>query len=147
MTIVPTARNSDCQFWSVCSQKSAWLTNEPQETVASSCSRCSSLKKRHAVTDWANHDPTKSSAITSRSEFSYTSVRRPPTFAQRGASPGAYPRTCCFWSDSRPASSSRLDSFEPFWTSQTVARMKVVNWRNSDCQFSITAWPNADDVT
>jgi hypothetical protein len=29
---------------------------------------------------------------------------------------------------------------------QTVARMNSVNCRYSDCQFSITATPNAEDV-
>jgi hypothetical protein len=29
----------------------------------------------------------------------------------------------------------------------TVASMKRVNWRYSDCQFSITALPKLDEVT
>ena len=54
---------------------------------------------------------------------------------------------CCCAFDSSPASSSSFDSFDPFWTSQIVARMKSENWRNSDCQFSITAPPKSVEVT
>ena len=53
----------------------------------------------------------------------------------------------CFSSDSRPTSSGRFDSLEPRWTSQIVARMKSENWRNSDCQFSITDPPKSVEVT
>ena len=54
-----------------------------------------------------------------------------------------------FWSASDwvPTSSTFLDSGEPFCTNQTVATMKSVNWRYSDCQFSITAWPKSADTT
>ena len=48
---------------------------------------------------------------------------------------------------SRPASASRFDSFEPFCTSHIVAPMNSANWRNSDCQFSITAPPKSGDRT
>jgi hypothetical protein len=40
-----------------------------------------------------------------------------------------------------------LDSGEPRWTSHTVNRMKSVNWRYSDSQFSSTATPKFDEVT
>jgi hypothetical protein len=46
-----------------------------------------------------------------------------------------------------PTASSFFDSVDPFWTSHTPVRMKIVNCRYSDCQFSITAWPNDDEVT
>ena len=36
-------------------------------------------------------------------------------------------------------SSTCLDSGEPFWTNQTVAKTNSVNWRYSDCQFSVAA--------
>jgi hypothetical protein len=39
-----------------------------------------------------------------------------------------------------------LDSGEPFWMNQTVSRMKSVNWRYSDCQFSVTACANDELV-
>jgi hypothetical protein len=41
----------------------------------------------------------------------------------------------------------RLDSVEPRCTSHTVPRMKSVNCRYSDCQFSMTSTAYADDVT
>jgi hypothetical protein len=37
VTNEPTARNSDCQFWSVASQKLALPTYDHQETVVSPC--------------------------------------------------------------------------------------------------------------
>jgi hypothetical protein len=40
-----------------------------------------------------------------------------------------------------------LDSGEPFWTNHTVATMKSVNCRYSDCQFSITACPKSAETT
>ena len=71
----------------------------------------------------------------------------PATFAQRGEFCCACGPTFCDWSDSRPALSSGFDSGEPRCTSQTVSRMKSVNWRYSDCQFSITALPKSDERT
>ena len=47
----PTARNSDCQFCSVASQKVAEPTKESQETPASPWAACSLLKSVHPVTD------------------------------------------------------------------------------------------------
>jgi hypothetical protein len=40
-----------------------------------------------------------------------------------------------------------LDSLEPFWISQIVAKMYSVNCKYSDCQFSITSAQNTADVT
>jgi hypothetical protein len=81
----------------------------------------------------------KIAVITMRSELEKTLVRNPPTFAHAGEFRWACGPISCLWSDSSPMSSGFFDSFEPRWTSQTVAMMKTVNWRNSDCQFSITA--------
>jgi hypothetical protein len=67
--------------------------------------------------------------------------------AHFGPSSGAYPSSFCFCFDSSPTSSSGFDSFDPFWTSQIVARMKSVNWRNSDCQFSSTLPPKSGEKT
>jgi hypothetical protein len=46
-----------------------------------------------------------------------------------------------------PSSPGCFDSGEPFWMNQTVSRMNSVNWRYSDCQFSVTAWAKLDVVT
>lgn len=54
---------------------------------------------------------------------------------------------CCRAFDSSPASPRTFDSFEPFWMNQIVARIKSENWRNSDCQFSITEPPKSVEVT
>ena len=71
----------------------------------------------------------------------------PATLAQPGEFCWACGPTFCRWSDSPPALSSSFDSGEPRWSSQTVSRMKSVNWRYSDCQFSITALPKSDETT
>jgi hypothetical protein len=71
----------------------------------------------------------------------------PSTFAQRGEFCCAYGPTFCASSDSSPALSSSFDSGEPRWRSQTVSKTNSVNWRYSDCQFSITAFPNSDETT
>jgi hypothetical protein len=39
-----------------------------------------------------------------------------------------------------------FDSGEPRCTNQTVSRRKRVNWRYSDCQFSITALPKEEEI-
>jgi hypothetical protein len=39
-----------------------------------------------------------------------------------------------------------LDSGEPFCTNHTVNKIKRVNWRYSDCQFSVTACAKLDEV-
>ncbi len=71
----------------------------------------------------------------------------PSTLAQRGEFCCACGPTFCLSSDSRPALSSSFDSGEPRCSSQTVNRMNSVNWRYSDCQFSITAFPKSDETT
>jgi len=57
----------------------------------------------------------------------------------------AYAPTFCRWSDSRPPWSSSFDSGEPRWSSHTVNRIMSVNWRYSDCQFSITSTPKSEE--
>jgi hypothetical protein len=81
------------------------------------------------------------------SEFEYTVVLHPPAFAHAGDPGSTCSPSFCSSSDSAPALSSFFDSGEPFWTSQTVIRMNSVNWRYSDCQFSVTSTQNADDCT
>jgi hypothetical protein len=69
MASVPTARNSDCQFWSVRSQKFAFARYLPHETVGCSCRGCSSLYSLQPVTDWPNHEAKKITDMTSKSEL------------------------------------------------------------------------------
>ena len=69
------------------------------------------------------------------------------TFAQAGDDGFAWRPTRCSSSVSSPASASRFDSFDPFWTSQIVAPMNRENCRNSDCQFSITAPQYSGELT
>ena len=73
--------------------------------------------------------------------------RAPLRLAGLGAVRDANRPTFCCSSLSTPSSPSRDDSAEPFCTNQTVAAMKRENWRNSDCQFSITAPPKLGEVT
>ena len=73
--------------------------------------------------------------------------RRPWTLAQLGERASACAPTRCSSSDPRPGLSSSFDSGEPRCRSQIVVRMNSVNWRYSDCQFSSTAVPNADETT
>ena len=55
-------------------------------------------------------------------------------------------RWVCRWSGSRGRWSSSFDSGEPRWSSHTVNRIMSVNWRYSDCQFSITSTPKSDET-
>ena len=73
--------------------------------------------------DWASQDSRNSPPITSASERENRAVRQPPALAHFGESALAWAPTCCFSSDSGPISSGCLDSGEPRWTSQTVAKM------------------------
>ena len=134
--IEPTARNSDCQFCSVASQKSEEPRYCSQESGSCSCSSCSALYSLQPVTDWASHDQSQIVAMTRTSELEYTQSRQPPALAQRGESGLACLPSICCSSLSPPSSPGCLDSVEPFWMNQTVSRMKSVNWRYSDCQFS-----------
>jgi len=94
-----------------------------------------------------SHEASQIAPITRSSEFEYTRVRQPPMRAQAGASASAWRPN--FWSasDSVPASSGFLDSGEPRWMSQTVAKMNSENCRYSDCQFSSTSTPKSDERT
>src|SRR5919109_2052965 len=141
--IEPTARNSDCQFCSVVSQKSALPRYCSQLRGSASCSIWSALYVLQPVTEWANHEPIQIVPMTIRSEFEYRNSLMPRVFAHFGEEACAC--SPIFWSrsDSRPTLSGSFDSGDPFCTNQTVATMKSVNCRYSDCQFSITAWPNA----
>ena len=85
--------------------------------------------------------------MTATSEFSYSVLLTPDTVAQPGESARAWRPTRWSSSDSPPPWSSDFDSGEPFWSSHTVSRMKSVNCRYSDCQFSITAAAYAEEVT
>ena len=67
--IVPTARNSDCQFWNVSSQKSDEVAYVAHETVGWSWSRCSSFYSVHPVTDCVAQVAKKIAVITISSEF------------------------------------------------------------------------------
>src|SRR3954469_10119784 len=135
----PTARNSDCQFWSVVCQKSAEPRYPTQERDDCSCSRRSELYSLQPATDCANQDQSQIVAITMTSELEYNASRRPRTLAQLGESCLACSPTSCSSSDSPPSWPTSWDRGEPFWTSHTVRRMNSVNWRYSDCQFSVTA--------
>jgi hypothetical protein len=86
-------------------------------------SSCSELKLTRPVIDCANQESSQIELIASTSEFEYTVVRKPPIRAHFGESGSAYSPTFCRSSLSRPASSSGLDSLEPFCSSQTVAKM------------------------
>src|SRR5919112_4568186 len=81
------------------------------------------------------------------SELEYTVSFQPRVRAHAGESSSAYPPTFCLRSDSRPASSSGLDSGDPCWTSPTVRKMYRKNCRYSDCQFSATSTPKLAEVT
>src|SRR3954454_13673354 len=144
--IEPTARNSDCQFCSVACQKSDVPREPSQVTSGWWCVIWSELNSLQPVTDCPNHDSSQIVAITITSEFEYSAVRSPLVRAHRGESDRACSPTSWSSSDSGPASSSCFDSGEPFCTNQTVSRMYSVNCRYSDCQFSSTALPKADDV-
>src|SRR3954469_10274857 len=98
------------------------------------------------ATAWAAHVDSQIAPMTSASELEYRAVRRPPTCAHRGESSSAWRPTFCSFSDSPPSLPGGLDSGEPRWTNQTVSRMYSVNWRYSDCQFSITSAMNDDEV-
>jgi hypothetical protein len=82
--IDPTARNSDCQFWSVVSQKSAVPRYWSQPSVDSSWSSASSLKTRQPVSEWASQEPSQIVPITSRSEFEYSHSLSPRARAHLG---------------------------------------------------------------
>src|SRR5215210_1216500 len=144
--MVPIARNSDCQFWNVRFQKSAIRMYSSQPTACAPCVVCSSLYCDQLPSDSASQEAKKIAVIASSSEFSYTRRRQSFSFAHRGALPGACLPTFASSSVSSPASFNAFDSVEPFWTSQTVTRMKRVNWRNSDCQFSITLPPKSEET-
>src|SRR3954451_23882985 len=98
------------------------------------------------VTADAAHDASQMSVMTVTSEREKSPVRHPPR-AHRGESASACSPTCCSSSDSTPSSPGSLDSVDPRWTSQTVARMYSVNCRYSDCQFSMTSTQKAEEVT
>src|SRR3712207_3835246 len=125
----PTARNSDCQFWSVVCQKSAEPRYPTQESESCSCSSRSELLSLQPATDCANQDQSQIVAITMTSELEYSARRQPRARAHFGESGRACSPTNCSSLDSPPSSPTALDSGEPFWTSQTVKRMKSVNWR------------------
>src|SRR5918999_3297213 len=144
--IEPTARNSDCQFWNVVCQKWALPTYSSQLSGSSSCSSCSALYELQPVTECANQEARKIVPITSSSEFDSSHSRTPRARAHFGACEVAWPPTFCSSSDSVPALWSSFDSGDPFCTSHTVAKMNRKNCRYSDCQFSITAWPNDDET-
>src|SRR5215218_6412066 len=99
------------------------------------------------VIDWPIHEASQMVVISSSSEFEKTNVRTPPTRAHSGESASAWRPIFCSSSSSVPSLPGSLDSGEPRWISQTVKRMKSVNWRYSDCQFSSTATPKFDEVT
>ena len=73
-------------------------------------------------------------------------MRQPPALAHLGESGLTCSPTSCCSSDWAPSSPGCLDSGEPFWMNQTVSRMNSVNWRYSDCQFSVTACAKLDVV-
>ena len=61
--------------------------------------------------------------ISRPSDRLYTSPRKPPSAAARGASPPACSPTCASWSFPGPSSPTFFESGDPRWTSQTVATM------------------------
>ena len=65
----------------------------------------------------------KIAVITSRSELEYSARRNPRVRDHAGECSSAYSAIFCFSSDSRPVSSTGLDSGEPRCTSQTVRKM------------------------
>src|SRR3954469_20549204 len=121
--IEPTARNSDCPFCSVASQKLAAPTQPSQFTVGWWCVIWSELNSLQPVTDWPNQDNSQIVTIAISSEFEYSRVVRPPAAAQRGESGRACSPTSWSSSDSPPSLPSSLDSGEPRWRNQTVSRM------------------------
>lgn len=74
-------------------------------------------------------------------------MRHPPTRAHSGESGCACSPTSCFSSESVPSSPGFFDSDDPRCTSQIVSRMKSVNSRYSDCQFSAMSTAKEEDVT
>src|SRR5215207_1088389 len=146
-TIEATARNSDCQFCIVRFQKSAEVTYPTQDTGSDRSDSCSALYAARPATDCASQEPRKSSPIVSPREWEKTVRRQPVALAQGGESLSACRPT--FWSssDSRPTSSTGLDSVDPRCTNHTVASTNTKNCRYSDCQFSATSTANDDEVT
>src|SRR5215208_4202105 len=147
MIMLPTARNSDCQFCSVASQKSDVPRYPAQETVVSLCWICSALYTLQPVTDCPNNEAIQIAPMTSSSELESSHSRTPFAFAHFGEFCWAWGPSICSSSDPEPAWSTCLDSVDPFCTSHTLAITNTTNCRYSDCQFSITACPNEEDVT
>src|SRR3954468_17423126 len=96
--------------------------------------------------DWTSQDARKIAPITSDSDHENAVVRTPPLAAQDGESSSAYWPTRWSLSLSSPASSSPLDSGDPFCRKNTVATMYSRNWRYSLCQFSMTSTAKSADV-
>src|SRR6478752_7569096 len=145
-TMLPTARNSDCQFCRVRFQKSAEAAYPAQLTGSCrSASRCSLNALRPAM-DCASQLKAKITPITMPNDREYRASRNPRVRAQPGESSPACSPTFCSLSDSVPCLPSGLDSGEPFCTNQTVAKMYRKNCRYSDCQFSATSTPKLEDV-
>src|SRR5688572_28473356 len=122
VTMLATARNSDCQFWNVRFQNSAEPTYAPHESGSSSCRICCSLKAFWPATDCASQESRKITAMVRPRDHEYSLSRSPSAFAHAGESAVAY--LPIFWSlsDSVPALASSLDSGEPFCRNHTVAR-------------------------
>src|SRR6476659_10471575 len=122
-TMLPTARNSDCQFCSVRFQKFAETKYWGIEIGASRfCSR-SLLYALVPATSCAPQEPRKNRPMTRPSELEYRAVRQPPARAHLGEFLLACAPSFCCWSSSPPLSSTGLDSGDPRWTSQTVRTM------------------------
>ena len=67
--MLPTARNSDCQFWNVRLQKSGAARYSPHPRGALRSRIWSALKAVRPAMSWALHEPRKISPIVSPREW------------------------------------------------------------------------------
>ena len=115
--MVPTARNSDCQFCSVRAQKSGLTRYSPQPMGAWSCWSRVSLKAASPATDWMSHEAKK---MRGHHQDQRVGVeRRTPTARpcpRRGVGLGVAAELLVLI-DSRPSLSIALDSGDPRCTS------------------------------
>src|SRR6478609_3781683 len=119
--MLPTARNSDCQFCRVRFQKSDDTTYEAQLTGSCSWLSCCSLNALRPAMDWASQLNAKITPITIPRDREYRASRNPLLRAHCGEFSSACSPTFWSWSDSWPCLPRGLDSGEPFCSSHTVA--------------------------
>ena len=145
MAIEPTARNSDCQFCKVFSQKSVRVRYSPHETGFCWWSSRPALYSVTPVIDCANQVATQIAPITSSSEFLVQSAPDPGDLRPARRVRLSMLTYALILVGPRPSVPSCFDSGEPRCRSQTVSSLKSVT-EGIRCQFSITAVPNSEDT-